>query len=108
MTTQGNGSDGNGHKSHVDTSVSADSERGASVFTAAPPPGQLTKKDFVSNQEVRWCPGCGESRHSARENGFRFGHRLFLALSLLHEYVRLSQYSWTRARHCHRNKVSKS
>ncbi len=60
MTTQGNGSDGNGHKSHVDTSVSADSERGASVFTAAPPPGQLTKKDFVSNQEVRWCPGCGD------------------------------------------------
>ncbi len=60
MSTQGNGSDGNGHKSHVDTSVSADSERGASVFTAAPPPGQLTKKDFVSNQEVRWCPGCGD------------------------------------------------
>ena len=21
---------------------------------------QLTKKDFVSNQEVRWCPGCGD------------------------------------------------
>src|SRR6266542_6652299 len=60
MSTQGNGSDGNGHESHVDTSVSADSERGASVFTAAPPPGQLTKKDFVSNQEVRWCPGCGD------------------------------------------------
>ena len=20
----------------------------------------LTKKDFVSNQEVRWCPGCGD------------------------------------------------
>jgi 2-oxoglutarate/2-oxoacid ferredoxin oxidoreductase subunit beta len=57
MTTQGNGS-GNGH--HIDTSVSAESEGGASIFAAAPPPEQLTKKDFVSNQEVRWCPGCGD------------------------------------------------
>jgi 2-oxoglutarate/2-oxoacid ferredoxin oxidoreductase subunit beta len=23
-------------------------------------PGALTKKDFVSDQEVRWCPGCGD------------------------------------------------
>jgi 2-oxoglutarate ferredoxin oxidoreductase subunit beta len=60
MTTQGNGSGGNGHQSHVDTSVSAESEAGASIFAAAPPPEQLTKKDFVSNQEVRWCPGCGD------------------------------------------------
>src|SRR5499425_1551863 len=22
--------------------------------------GALTKKDFVSDQEVRWCPGCGD------------------------------------------------
>jgi 2-oxoglutarate ferredoxin oxidoreductase subunit beta len=58
MTTQGNGS-GNGHK-HVDASVSAESEGGASIFAAAPPPEHLTKKDFVSNQEVRWCPGCGD------------------------------------------------
>ena len=21
---------------------------------------QLTKKDFVSDQAVRWCPGCGD------------------------------------------------
>ena len=59
MTTQGNGS-GNGHKGVVETSVSAESESGASLFHIAPPPGQLTKKDFVSNQEVRWCPGCGD------------------------------------------------
>ena len=58
MSTQGNGTNGNGH--HVDKSVSAESESGASIFHAAPPPGQLTKKDFVSNQEVRWCPGCGD------------------------------------------------
>ena len=58
MNTQGNGS-GNGHGA-VDASVSAESEGGASVFHVAPPPGELTKKDFVSNQEVRWCPGCGD------------------------------------------------
>src|SRR5438045_9243560 len=27
---------------------------------AAPPPGKLTKADFSSDQEVRWCPGCGD------------------------------------------------
>jgi 2-oxoglutarate/2-oxoacid ferredoxin oxidoreductase subunit beta len=58
MSTEGNGTN-NGHKT-IDTSVSAESEGGAAVFAAAPPPGQLTKKDFVSNQEVRWCPGCGD------------------------------------------------
>src|SRR5947208_2980343 len=58
MSTQANGSNGNGH--HVDASVSAESESGASMFHVAPPPGQLNKKDFMSNQEVRWCPGCGD------------------------------------------------
>src|SRR5499427_4335307 len=57
MSTRGNGSSGNGH---VDKSVSAESEGAASIFHVAPPPGELTKKDFVSNQEVRWCPGCGD------------------------------------------------
>ena len=60
MSTQGNGSGGNGHQTHADASVSAESEGGASLFHVAPPPGELTKKDFVSNQEVRWCPGCGD------------------------------------------------
>ena len=23
-------------------------------------PNKLTRKDFVSDQEVRWCPGCGD------------------------------------------------
>jgi len=22
--------------------------------------GKLTRKDFVTSQEVRWCPGCGD------------------------------------------------
>src|SRR3977135_3849789 len=60
MSTQGNGTNGNGHKGMVEASVSDESAGGAAVFSAAPPPGQLTKKDFVSNQEVRWCPGCGD------------------------------------------------
>jgi len=60
MTTQSNGSSGNGHKAQVDASVSAESEGSSSLFQIAPPPEQLTKKDFVSNQEVRWCPGCGD------------------------------------------------
>jgi len=60
MSTEGNGSGGNGHKSIVETSVSAESEDREAIFRAAPPPEQLTKKDFVTNQEVRWCPGCGD------------------------------------------------
>jgi 2-oxoglutarate ferredoxin oxidoreductase subunit beta len=39
--------DGNGH---VDAPLSAENER---VIA-------LTRKDFVSDQEVRWCPGCGD------------------------------------------------
>src|SRR6266705_72511 len=27
---------------------------------SAVPPVKLTRKDFVSDQEVRWCPGCGD------------------------------------------------
>ena len=42
---------------------------GAAVGTVPLPPGlspenaaviQLTRKDFSSDQEVRWCPGCGD------------------------------------------------
>jgi len=27
---------------------------------AAEAPRKLTKKDFESDQDVRWCPGCGD------------------------------------------------
>ncbi|HEY0079138.1 MAG TPA: 2-oxoacid:ferredoxin oxidoreductase subunit beta [Pyrinomonadaceae bacterium] len=38
-----------------------ESEPGSVVAGApAPPPAKLTKGDFVSGQEVRWCPGCGD------------------------------------------------
>ena len=29
-------------------------------MTATPTPAPLTAKDFASDQEVRWCPGCGD------------------------------------------------
>lgn len=34
-------------------------ERGGNGH-APTPPIKLTRKDFVSDQEVRWCPGCGD------------------------------------------------
>jgi 2-oxoglutarate ferredoxin oxidoreductase subunit beta len=38
-----------------------ESEPGSVVAgEVAPPPAQLKKADFVSGQEVRWCPGCGD------------------------------------------------
>ena len=30
------------------------------IRDAVPPPAPLTKKDLKSDQEVRWCPGCGD------------------------------------------------
>lgn len=56
----GNGSSSNGHSEIIEAAISAESEGGESLFQIAPLPGELTKKDFQSNQEVRWCPGCGD------------------------------------------------
>ena len=43
------------------SSPSPESEPGSvTAGKAAPPPGKLTKADFSSDQEVRWCPGCGD------------------------------------------------
>src|SRR5215217_3601732 len=61
MSTQSNGQSGNGSKPFAETSISAESDIGSSVSgRIAPPPGQLKKADFSSDQEVRWCPGCGD------------------------------------------------
>ena len=63
--------------------------------------GTLTRKDFVSDQEVRWCPGCGDYAILAAVQGvmpelgiprekivFVSGHRLLQPLPVLHEHVR--------------------
>jgi 2-oxoglutarate/2-oxoacid ferredoxin oxidoreductase subunit beta len=74
MSTNGNGSNGNGDAPKITdaearsiggnvsgSGPSPESEPGSVVAgEAAPPPAQLKKADFVSGQEVRWCPGCGD------------------------------------------------
>ncbi|HEU4931818.1 MAG TPA: 2-oxoacid:ferredoxin oxidoreductase subunit beta [Pyrinomonadaceae bacterium] len=62
MSTQSNGHSGNGNGNKPFTeAVSVESDTGSAVSgRIAPPPGQLKKADFVSDQEVRWCPGCGD------------------------------------------------
>ena len=62
MSTQSNGQSGNGNGNKAFTeSVSVESDTGSAVSgRIAPPPGQLKKADFISDQEVRWCPGCGD------------------------------------------------
>ena len=62
MSTESNGHSGNGNVTKPFTeAVSAESDTGSAVSgRIAPPPGQMKKADFVSDQEVRWCPGCGD------------------------------------------------
>jgi 2-oxoglutarate ferredoxin oxidoreductase subunit beta len=76
MSTSGNGTNGNKQKDgalveeHAGGGIggnvsgggpSPESEPGSVVAgKPAPPPGKLTKADFTSDQEVRWCPGCGD------------------------------------------------
>ena len=73
--------------------------------TETPTPTLLTKKDFQTDQEVRWCPGCGdyailsavqqvfpELGHPAREVRVRLRHRLLEPLSVLHEHLRLPHH----------------
>jgi len=38
--------------------------------TATPTPVALTRRDFASEQEVRWCPGCGDYAILAAVQGF--------------------------------------
>ena len=75
----------------------------------------LKAKDFKSDQEVRWCPGCGdysilngvqntlaEHRRGEGERGHRVGHRLFEPLPLLHGHLRLPRHPRAGQRHRHR------
>ncbi|NJM91219.1 MAG: 2-oxoacid:ferredoxin oxidoreductase subunit beta, partial [Myxococcales bacterium] len=62
---------------------------------------KLTKKDFESNQDVRWCPGCGDYailatvQRSLATLGVRRESTVFVSgigcstsVSVLHEHVR--------------------
>jgi 2-oxoglutarate ferredoxin oxidoreductase subunit beta len=61
MSTNGNGTNGNGHKDNAEAAASPEAYAGSmAAGEVAPPPVKLTKADFVSGQEVRWCPGCGD------------------------------------------------
>jgi 2-oxoglutarate/2-oxoacid ferredoxin oxidoreductase subunit beta len=61
MTTNGNGTNGNGHKDNAEAAASAEPYAGSmAAGEAAPSPVKLTRQDFISGQEVRWCPGCGD------------------------------------------------
>ncbi|HZG53333.1 MAG TPA: 2-oxoacid:ferredoxin oxidoreductase subunit beta [Pyrinomonadaceae bacterium] len=78
MSSTSDGTNGNGNYNEGDAAktIAADVENiggnvsgsgssqtypGSVVAGAvAPPPAQLKKADFVSGQEVRWCPGCGD------------------------------------------------
>jgi 2-oxoglutarate/2-oxoacid ferredoxin oxidoreductase subunit beta len=75
MSTKGNGTNGDGQDAALvdegagggiggnvsGSGPSPESEPGSVVAgRPAPPPGKLTKADFSSDQEVRWCPGCGD------------------------------------------------
>ena len=73
-------------------------------------PVKLARKDFQSDQEVRWCPGCGdygiltaiqfmlpETRRAAREPRVRVGHRLRGAPAVLHEHLRRARHPRARA-----------
>ena len=66
------------------------------VPTLAEGEDKLTGKDYTSDQEVRWCPGCGDyavlkavqslparPRPAPREHRVRLRHRLLLAVPLL-------------------------
>jgi 2-oxoglutarate/2-oxoacid ferredoxin oxidoreductase subunit beta len=61
MNENGNGTNGNGHKDNAEAAASSEAYAGSmAAGEVAPLPVKLTKADFVSGQEVRWCPGCGD------------------------------------------------
>ncbi len=73
-------------------------------------PVKLARKDFQSDQEVRWCPGLRRLRHprrdpvhaardrdQARRPRVRVGHRLRGPLAVLHEHVRHARHPRPRA-----------
>jgi hypothetical protein len=79
------------------------------VLNGSIPPAKL---DYASDQEVRWCPGCGDysilkqvetilKEQGKPEGGDRLHqrHRLQFALPVLPGHVRHAQHPWPRTRH---------
>jgi pyruvate/2-oxoacid:ferredoxin oxidoreductase beta subunit len=68
----------------------------------------LSRKDFVSDQEVRWCPGCGDYSILAQtqkvmpELGIPRENIVFISGIGLHEHVRVPQHPRARADDCER------
>jgi 2-oxoglutarate/2-oxoacid ferredoxin oxidoreductase subunit beta len=62
MSTNGNGTNGQDKfKDNAEAAISPEAYAGSTAAReVAPPPAKLGKADFVSGQEVRWCPGCGD------------------------------------------------
>ena len=72
----------------------------------------LKRRDFASDQEVRWCPGCGDyailstfqgvlpDLYRQRERRRYLGNRLFLPLPVLHEYLRYALDPWPCPGYC--------
>ncbi|MDO5739597.1 MAG: 2-oxoacid:ferredoxin oxidoreductase subunit beta [Ornithinimicrobium sp.] len=52
------------------TGSPAESDPGTGRVPTLPEGEKLTKKDFTSDQEVRWCPGCGDYAVLAAVQGF--------------------------------------
>lgn len=85
---------------------------------------KYTAQDFKSNQEVRWCPGCGDHAvlaslqkalpQVAEDLDYTLERFVFVSgigcssRLPLYEYLRFSQYSWACHRYFYRNKSGKS
>ena len=80
----------------------------------------LSFKDFATDQEVRWCPGCGDYsilkavQRTLADSGCHPPTTVFVSgigcSSRLPYYVndlRFSHHSWPRTRHCHRRQTGK-
>ena len=67
----------------------------------------LTAKDFATDQDVRWCPGCGDYSILKQVQSImpelgrdKERHRIYIrnwllfSFSVLYEYLWHAQYSW--------------
>lgn len=59
MSTNGTNGDGQVVKDSMEAAASPEPYAG-SMAAGEVAPEKLTRADFVSGQEVRWCPGCGD------------------------------------------------